>query len=172
MTRIMRPHTKQTSRFHLTSSFLFCISLVLGACSSNPIPPPITDANDRAPIERTSPGEQTPAQANTSAATAQLLAQANDSLQADDQASAITYLERAIRIAPRDPELWIQLAHVHLKDGNLGVAEQHARKAIALSAADEVLEHQAWLTFADVRDAQGNTAEAKSIRRRFGRFRG
>ncbi len=168
----MLSRKKQNKRFTVPFVFLFFASLALGGCSSNTVAPPISEVSDRAPIERTIATEDVTNQPSTSAATVELLAQANDSLEANDQATAITYLERAIRITPRNPELWTQLAHAHLLDGNLSVAEQHARKAIALSSNDETLEQQAWLTFADVREAQGNRTEAQGIRRRFNRFRG
>ena len=170
--QIMLSRKKQKTRFTVPFVILFFASLALGACSSNTVAPPISEISDRAPIERTGTTEDVTNQASTSAATVELLAQANTSLEANDQATAITYLERAIRITPRNPELWTQLAHAHLLDGNLSVAEQHARKAIALSSSDETLEQQAWLTFADVREAQGNRTEAQGIRRRFSRFRG
>lgn len=142
---------------------VIALAFLLAACSTNPTPPPITDANERAPIERTSPVE--PVQEDTDAATTTLLAQANDAMAGDDQVTAIVYLERAIRLSPRDSELWILLSSAHLKDENLTAAEQHARKAIALSSTDPFLNQQAWLQLADVLQVKGQAAEARSIRR-------
>lgn len=142
------------------------IGLVLclaSACSTNPSPPPISDASERAPIERQAPAEVI--ERSTDSATTTLLAQANDALADDDQGTAIAYLERAIRISPRDAELWILLSSAHLQDENITSAEQHARKAIALSSADPFLHQQAWLQLADVLDAKGENNEARSIRR-------
>ena len=49
---------------------------------------------------------------------------------AGDLPKAIQILERAIRIQPDSAELWLELARVHLKEGNAAQAEQFARKAL------------------------------------------
>ena len=68
---------------------------------------------------------------------------------------------------PRDAELWILLSSAHLRDENVTAAEQHARKAIALSSSEPFIHQQAWLQLADVLDAKGEANEARSIRRRY-----
>ena len=141
------------------------VLLIAAGCTTNPSPPPVTDASDRAPIERDQPVESV--ERHTDSATTTLLARANDALSDDDQRTAIAYLERAIRISPRDSELWILLSSAHLQDENISAAEQHARKAIALSSSDPFLHQQAWLQLADVLDAKGEASEARSIRRRY-----
>ena len=148
-----------------TTAILTLLIVLTSACSTTSTPPPISDASERAPIERTEPVETT--QRDTDAATTTLLAQANDALSADDQRTAIAYLERAIRISPRDAELWILLSSAHLRDENVTAAEQHARKAIALSSSEPFIHQQAWLQLADVLDAKGEANEARSIRRRY-----
>lgn len=145
---------------------LLCLALGVSACSSTPTSPPVTDINDQAPIQR-APAPSVRSEPDTTGATTTLLARAKTARAAKDPASAIAYLERAIRLAPRDPDLWINLSAAHLDDRNLAAAEQHARKAIALSSSEPSLERRAWLQFADVLDAQGKTSEADSIRRRF-----
>lgn len=158
----MRFSSRQTSPALVS----LCVVLGLSACSSTPTSPPVTDINDQAPIERTPPPTARPAPDTTGATTA-LLASAKTARASRDPASAIAYLERAIRLSPRDPDLWINLSAAHLDDQNLAAAEQHARKAIALSSAEPSLERQAWLQYADVLDAQGKTSEANGIRRRY-----
>jgi hypothetical protein len=51
-------------------------------------------------------------------------------------------------------------------------ANQYARKAIALSASDPSQHRLAWLQLADIKDAEGQGAEARSIRRRYSSVRG
>ena len=157
-----------------TTLQLFVLSwllLLTVGCASNPTPPPVTEASQPPPIERDAP-QEAEAPPATTAATASLLAAADAALAADDEGTAITYLERAVRIAPRDAQLWTRLGQAHLRDGNLGAATQHARKAIALAGANELLTRDAWLLFADIREAEGFAAEARSIRRRYRNVRG
>ncbi|MFT7654384.1 MAG: Flp pilus assembly protein TadD [Limisphaerales bacterium] len=159
-----------------TKNLLACSLLCLTACSTHPpAPPPVTEAGSQAPIERSSPIEQDvearPAP-TTKAATATLLARAKRAVDDQQAATAITYLERAIRLEPRNPELWTALAQAHLANGSLVSANQYARKAIALSASDPSQHRLAWLQLADIKDAEGQDAEARSIRRRYSSARG
>ena len=148
--------------------------LFLTACGTNPpAPPPVTDAGTQAPIERSIALEpETPTRASTGAATATLLAQAKRAVADQQPATAITYLERAIRLEPRSPKLWTALAQAHLANNNLISANQYARKAIALSASNPSEHRLAWLQLADIKDAEGLNAEARSIRRRYLNMRG
>ncbi|MCF7980694.1 MAG: tetratricopeptide repeat protein, partial [Pseudomonadales bacterium] len=47
--------------------------------------------------------------------------------------AAAASLERAIRISPRNAELYLELAKVRQEQGNQGQAEQLCKKAVALS---------------------------------------
>ena len=132
----------------------------------------------QAPIQRTSaPAEPStestvPAAPATNEATQLLLAQAKQAREAEAHSDAVVYLERAIRLEPRNSALWSTLAQVHLDDGNLIAAKQHVRKAIALAGDNDGLQRSAWLTLADIREAEGAPAEAASIRRRYQTGRG
>lgn len=156
-------------------TLMLFIAAICTACSSNPIPPPVTDSSSRAPIERTVETvdpDEIDSRPATSEATAVLLAQASAAEQASEHDNARVYLERAIRLEPRNAELWTALARSHLQSGNLGSANQHVRKAIALAGNDQTLVRMAWLTLADIKDAEGDDVEARSIRRRYDRVRG
>ncbi len=109
---------------------------------------------------------------DTSAATLALLTAAQTAMADAQPQTAVTYLERAVRIDPRNATLWIELSAAHLADNNLAAANQHARKAIALAGQDRTLTRAAWLQMADIRDAEGNNGEADAIRRRFAAVRG
>ena len=155
----------------------FVVLLVLGACASSPTPPPVVEGTGSAPIERDSvsqpgAGDSSTTAPQTTAATATLLAAAATASEAQNYNDAISYLERAVRIEPRNPKLWIELSDAHLASGNTNAANQHVRKAIALAGNDGELTRQAWLQLADVREAEGNLSEAKAIRRRYARARG
>jgi Tfp pilus assembly protein PilF len=73
---------------------------------------------------------------------------------AGDFSKATQILERAIRIEPDRAELWIELARVHLKEGNAAQAEQFARKALLFTHDRYDLEQQAWVVIADARAAK------------------
>jgi Tfp pilus assembly protein PilF len=74
---------------------------------------------------------------------------------AGDLPKAIQILERAIRIQPDKPELWLDLARLHLKEGNPAQAEQFARKALLFTGQRYDLEQQAWVIIADAKAAKG-----------------
>lgn len=52
-------------------------------------------------------------------------------------------IERAIRIEPRHPALWIELGNLRFKEGDYAQAESLGRKALSLSAGDAALSARA-----------------------------
>lgn len=163
--------------YRIASIFL---PLLLSACASTTTKPapargdtPITTAN---PAPST-PGPNRTASPTKTSATFALLSAADEALAGKQPEQAILLMERAVRIEPRNFELWIRLSRAHLASGNLAPAIQHARKAIALaeissSESSRANQAKAWLQYAKVLDAQGNTREAASIRSRYRRQRG
>ena len=107
-----------------------------------------------------------------SSAAQTLLARANTALRDDAPATAIVLLERAVRIEPREAQLWMRLSKAHLDKGETQIALQHARKAIALAGTDRNKQTGAWLQLANVYEAQGRNSDALSIRQRYGRGSG
>ncbi len=73
---------------------------------------------------------------------------------AGDPTKAIQILERAIRIEPTRPELWLELARAHLQNGNPAQAEQFARKALLFTGNRYDLEQQAWAVISDAQAAE------------------
>lgn len=148
------------------------VGLLLNACTVNPVPPPVVDASDPPPpVTRDAPAAG-PSKADATNATRSLLAAAETATQTNNHATAISYLERAVRLDPRNPELWLRLSKAHLADDNLSAATQHARKALALGSRDPAMTRAAWLQLAEIKEAQGNKAEADAIRRQYERYRG
>jgi tetratricopeptide (TPR) repeat protein len=139
-----------------------------------PATPPTVEDRQPPPIERDPVAvvDSRDEVDTSTAATTTLLAAAHNAGKLNDHDGAIAYLERAVRIEPRNAELWIALSDAHLAAANLAAATQHARKAIALAGADERLVRQAWLQLADIREAQGNLSEARAIRSRYQSMRG
>ena len=71
-----------------------------------------------------------PAQSGNSAVTT-LLARADSEWRAGNSDSAIAAAERALRIAPADPAVYLQLAELRLDRGEVAMAEQLARKGLS-----------------------------------------
>ena len=63
-----------------------------------------------------------------------LLIQGANERRAGDYPAAAATLERALRIDPGAPALWLELANVRLLEGDFAQAEQLARKAGSLAA--------------------------------------
>ncbi len=101
-----------------------------------------------------------------------LLQQSERAAEAGNVDEAIGYVERAIRLSPRDPALWLRLAELQLSAGRDSPAIQMAHKAIALSGSRPDIQRDAWLVVADALESQGDTEEAASIRQRWRTYRG
>ncbi|RLA19497.1 MAG: hypothetical protein DRQ56_05250, partial [Gammaproteobacteria bacterium] len=67
-----------------------------------------------------------------------------------------------VRIRPRNPLLWAQLAELRLKQGQAVLAENLARKSLALIQSDQEQSLQAknWQVIADSLKQQGKVEEA------------
>ncbi len=72
-----------------------------------------------------------------------LMVKAEGYFQAGDAASAMGYLERAQRISPRAPEIYLEMAEVRHHLGQTNQAKQLARKALSLVGDDELLKSKA-----------------------------
>ena len=95
-----------------------------------------------------------------------LLAQAHAQANAGEYVAAGATLERALRIEPDTPLLWVELGRVQLAQGNAAQADAMGRKALALAAGDGEAQSAAWTLIAGSLRAQGRTAEAADAERR------
>lgn len=71
-----------------------------------------------------------------------LLNQAKIQEQSGNSERAVAVLERALRIEPKNAQLWHRLALLRLQQGKLGLAESLAQKSIALSRNDDLLKRK------------------------------
>jgi len=69
-------------------------------------------------------------------ATQSLVAQAHSQIARGELPGAATTLDRALRIEPQNPLLWIELARLRLTENDGRQAESCARKALALGGLD------------------------------------
>jgi tetratricopeptide (TPR) repeat protein len=123
-----------------------------------PAPEPVTPA---VPAPAPSRPPPPPRENHLSPATRSLVTQAHTLLAHGDIDGASATLDRALRIEPSNPLLWIELGRVRLVDGNAHQAEVCARKALALASGDPATEGQAGRVLADALRAQGRNQEAQ-----------
>ena len=90
--------------------------------------------------ESAPPSSAAPARppSETLGATQALLAQSRAARAAGNYAQANATIERALRIAPNDAALWVELGEVELASGNPAQAATLARKALTLASSDSV----------------------------------
>ncbi|AFJ03283.1 hypothetical protein Q7C_2147 [Methylophaga frappieri] len=75
---------------------------------------------------------------------------------AGNLASAQSDLQRAQRISPRDPNVYLKLATIHYQMQDFAQAEQLAKKGVAVSGSDLQLRQRLWQLIADIRLANGD----------------
>jgi len=76
--------------------------------------------------------------------------------------SAAASLERALRIEPRNPRLWQELARVRLKQGDYVQAENLAARSTGWAGSDNQLRADNWRIIAAAREARGDRAGAQT----------
>jgi tetratricopeptide (TPR) repeat protein len=98
------------------------------------------------------------------AATTALVAQAHRQAAAGDPQLAISSIERALRIEPDNPLLWIELGAVHEAAGHYEQAGGIGHKALQLAVGDAHAQSASWHLIAEslrARNRNGEAAEAQ-----------
>ncbi|ARU87435.1 M48 family metallopeptidase [Pseudomonas sp. M30-35] len=83
-----------------------------------------------------------------------------------DLDGAASSLERAQRIAPREPQVLYRLAEVRLAQGDAAQAEQFARRGLSYASGRPQLQASLWDLVAQAREKQGDSAGAAQARER------
>lgn len=132
------------------------------------IPPPPAPAPAAPSIPPPSPPrpQSPPRENHLSPATRSLVTQAHTLLAHGDIDGASATLDRALRIEPSNPLLWIELGRVRLVDANAHQAEVCARKALALASGDPATQGLAGRVLIDALRAQGRNQEAAQVESR------
>jgi predicted Zn-dependent protease len=91
--------------------------------------------------------------------------QARTLLSHGDLDGASSTLDRALRIEPNNPLVWIEIGRLRLAENDAHQAEGCGRKALALASGDRAAQAQAGRVLADALRAQRRNQEALQIER-------
>ena len=119
-----------------------------------------------APPERPAPGA--PRQFHLGPAASALVTQARTQAGGGEYGQAAATLERALRIEPGNPLLWIELGRVQLGENNAAQADAMGHKALALATGDAGAQAAAWHLIADSLHSRGRDPEAAEAEGRAG----
>ena len=122
-----------------------------GAEPSIEVPPP-------APLPRERPKV---AAATLGPASTALVSQAQSQRKRGDFPGATVSIERAMRIEPNNPLLWIEMGRLRMDQANFPQAESMGRKALSMSVGDDRTQSLAWQLIADSFKARGKNPQAQ-----------
>jgi len=121
------------------------------AATAQPTPVPTQPAAEQA-MPKVEQGSNT--------AVVALLGDARQAANRRDYSGAESQIERALRISPRDPQIYLQLAALKRQKGEYLQAEQVALRGIALAAGLPDYKRKLWRELALIRTQAGDFAGA------------
>ena len=145
---------KKLKPFTLRTLFIAML-LSMAACQA---------PKEKPPGWSTATGEVRPGP-KTGKAVLALLKQARQASTKGSLDTAESHLERALRIEPRNPSLWLYMAKLRLYAGKSKEAVNLAKKALALSSkgrgSSDSLKSDCWQVIAHAYQKQGKFAQAQ-----------
>jgi Tfp pilus assembly protein PilF len=99
--------------------------------------------------------------ATLSPASKSLVSQAQAQRKRGDLPGATVSLDRALRIEPNNPLLWIEMGRLRMDQRNFPQAENMGRKALAMAVGDSQTQSSAWVLIADSLKARGKNPQAQ-----------
>ena len=143
---------------------LFFIAFSLSACSVTTLnEPPLHAPQESQPTQPPKPVPPPVRFFRLSPAGRALVTQARTQLAHDELPAASLTLDRALRIEPNNPLLWIELGRLRLAEGDAHQAEGCGRKALALASGDRGAQALAGRVLADALRAQQRNQEARDV---------
>jgi predicted Zn-dependent protease len=137
------------------------------AGAAAPAQPPAPAPSPLTPVPPAQPPVPAPSkQFHLGAASSALVTQAHQQADSGDVGQAAATLERAVRIEPDNPLVWIELGRVRLAENNPAQADAMGRKALALATGDGTAQSSAWHLIADALRARGDDDGAAEAERR------
>ena len=101
------------------------------------------------------------APATLSPASKALVSQAQTQRKKGDLPGAAGSLDRALRIEPSNPLLWIEMGRLRMDQRNYAQAESMGRKALSMAVGDNRTQSAAWQLIADSLQASGKNPQAQ-----------
>jgi tetratricopeptide (TPR) repeat protein len=98
--------------------------------------------------------------ATLSPASRALVGQAEAQRKKGDLPGAAVTMDRALRIEPSNPLLWIEMGRLRMDQRNYAQAENMGRKALSMSVGDDSTQSAAWELIAQSLRARGRNSEA------------
>ena len=153
------------------------VALMLAGCPSSLRTSPGPEVSTRPPpASPNAPTPELPAEVprpapaprefRLSPATQSLVAQAHTLQGRGDLLGASSTLDRALRIEPSNPLLWIELGRIRLVEDDAHQAEVCGRKALALASSDQRARSGAGHLLTDALRTQGRNQEASEVESR------
>ena len=137
-----------------------CCFLLLSACGT------LATRDDQYVVETDDAKTKVRPQAGTSKAVLALLSKARQSAIEGQLPRSEAFLERALRIEPRNPVLWHYMAKLRLNQGRLKQAAGLAAKSNSLDRNDKILQADNWRIIAHARHQQGDVEGAQRAQAR------
>lgn len=110
--------------------------------------------------------EPAPVETRMVSAIDKLTDEAEQHQRSGDLKNAATTLERALRIAPRNPHLWNRLAQIRMQQKLYRQAGDLAQRSNSLTEKGAAIRHGNWRIIAEVRRIEGDFAGAKKADQR------
>jgi tetratricopeptide (TPR) repeat protein len=157
-----------------TLAIALTVAALLSACrapstrpepSGKSVPEPQVQGSNPASPNAPPRAAPPPRENHLSAATDSLVTQARTLVSRGDLDGASSTLDRALRIEPNNPLVWIELGRLRLAESDAHQAEGCGRKALALASGDRGAQAQAGRLLADALRAEGRNPEAIEIER-------
>ncbi len=170
----------QRCRWNLRRARAFAAALVLAlmlaGCAGMRTGEPETEPEAEAPSEerQRSPmsGKGTVRHEVDNRAVAMLWDEAEQSRREGNLESAVSSLERAVKLAPEDPVLWSRLSELRFRQDRFAEAENLAAKSNSLAGDQRMLRFRNWLIIAEARAQRGDAEGAEQARAEARRLRG
>lgn len=97
---------------------------------------------------------------------AELLSDAEQALEGGDYNRAELQMERALRVDPRNGQVWHLMARIRYGQGDYGQTVQFCLKSNTLASHDLTLRRQNWMLLAKAYTVLGETIKAEDARHR------
>lgn len=124
-------------------------------------PTPVVVRSEASPYESIPDSETSANQEESSPAVKSLMIRARADMAIGLEQSAISKLERALRIEPSNADLWYLLAKAHQSSGEHQQAISMAKKSISFAGSNEAIAVKSWKLIKKSGEASGDTIAVK-----------